>query len=93
MVDRKQAPDAPEAVTFEVEFERHLFSFVVIAEWSGHGRVLTATLLTLKTLAARARKPGFDLARSILAMGTCKHVKRYTTVRFDLDSPLFPRRL
>ena len=88
MVDRKQAPNAPEAITFKVELERRLFCFVIIAERSGSGRVLTATLLALKTLAAHARKAGFDLTRCVLAMGTNNHVKRYTIVCFDLDSPV-----
>lgn len=31
MIDGQKSPDAPEAVTFHVEFERHLFSLVVVA--------------------------------------------------------------
>lgn len=88
MVDRKQAPDATKAVAFKVELERRLFCFVVIAERSGRGRVLAATLLALKALTSRARKTGFDLARRVLAAGTSNHVERYTTVCLDLDSPL-----
>jgi len=66
---------------------RRLFCLVIIAERSGHARVLTATLLALKTLAAHALKASFDLERCVLAMATSNHVKRYIIVYFDLDNP------
>src|ERR1700759_4022317 len=88
MVDREQPTDATKAVAFEVEFERRLLCFLVIAERSRRGRVLATTLLALETLITSARKTGFDLARSVLAMGTSNHVERYTIICFDLDSPL-----
>src|ERR1700759_66571 len=87
MIDTEQAPDAAKAVAFEVELERRLFRFVIIAERLRLRRVLTATLLALKTLTSRARKPSFDLARSVSAMGTSNHVKGYNTICFNLDSP------
>jgi hypothetical protein len=87
MVDREQAPDTAKAVTFEVELERRLFHFVIIAERLGRGRVLAATPLALKALTPHARKTGSDLARRVLATGASNHVERYIIVCFDLDSP------
>lgn len=75
------------AVAFEMEFEHCLFRFLVVAERSGRGRVLAATLPALETLITSARETGFDLARSELAMGASNQVERYIIVCFDLDSP------
>jgi len=49
--------------------------------------VLTTAMLTLKALASGAVESAFHLSFGSLAMWAFLHVKRYNTVRADLDSP------
>lgn len=87
MIDRKQPPAAPKAVTFHVEFERHLFGLVVIAERMWRGRVRAATELTLQALATRAVEAAFNLSFGCLAMWASLHTRCCNIVMADLDSP------
>lgn len=87
VVDREQSPDPSEAVAFEVELERRPLGLVVVAERARSGRVLAAALLALIALVLSVREAGFNLARSILAMGASNHAGSYNTISFDLDNP------
>lgn len=87
MIDGQESPDSAKAVTFEIEFECHLFGLLIIAERMRLRRVLTATILTLIALAAGAIESAFDLTFGRLAMWASVHVKRYNIVMADLDSP------
>ncbi len=88
MIDRKQPPDAPKAIAFQIEFERHRAGLGVIAERMWRGRVLAATELTLKALATRAVEAAFNLSFGCLAMWASLHTKCYNIVMADLDSPV-----
>ena len=54
--------------------------------------VLTTAMLTLKALASGAVESAFHLSFGSLAIWAFLHVKRYNTVRADLDSPPFATR-
>ena len=74
MIYGKQSSDAPEAVAFEVEFERLLTNLVVVAERKWLRRVGAATSLALAALRAGAVESRFHLMFCVLAIGTSKHV-------------------
>ncbi len=85
MVDGQKSLDTAKAVAFEEELERHLLSFVDVAERTRHRSVLAKTLLATKALASRARKPIFDLTLGVLAIRTTNHVKSYIRISYYLD--------
>lgn len=87
MIDREQAPDATKAIAFQIEFERHLFGLVVVAQRMWLRGILAAARLALKTLASRAVEAAFNLSVGGLAMRASLHSKRYNIVMADLDSP------
>ena len=74
MIDFEQPPDAPKAIAFEVQLQRHRFRLRVVAERTGRRRVLATAQLTLVALVSSAGEAGFDLPHAILAMGTRNHV-------------------
>ncbi len=87
MIDREQASDAAKAIALKIEFERHLFGLLIVAERTRCRGVLATTQLALEALASGAVKACFDLLLGSLAIRTGKHVKLYNIVRLDLDSP------
>lgn len=88
MINSKQAANAPKAVTFQVQLERHLFSISVITKRKRFGRVSAATHLTLVTLGSGAIETGLNLSLGVLATRASHHAYAYNIVRFDLDSPI-----
>ncbi len=90
MIDREQACDATKAVAFKVEFKCQLASGIIITERAWGGRVLATARLALKALTSGAVKACFDLLLGSLAIGTNQHVKLYTIVWLDLDTPQGP---
>ena len=87
MINSKQAANAPEAVTFQVQLERHLFGLVAITKRKWFWRVGAAAHLTLVTLSSGAVEASLNLSFGVLAIRASHDAYAYNIVRFDLDSP------
>lgn len=88
MINSKQATDAPKAVAFEVQFERHRSGISIIAKRQRLRCIVAAAHLTLIALGSGAVKTSLNLSLGILAIRASHHANAYNIVRFDLDSPM-----